>query len=69
MEGKQTYNQLAKKYNCSTKTIQRCLDKVNITRRNNFESVANVIMDTIYFGRDFSIMVFKDSLSGKFLHK
>jgi hypothetical protein len=26
-------------------------------------------MDTTYFGRDFGVMVFKDSISGQFLYK
>lgn len=30
--------------------------------------IANVLMDTTYFGRDFGVMVFKDSLSGDFLY-
>jgi len=32
-------------------------------------SVANVLMDTTYFGRIFGVMVFKDSLSGQILFK
>lgn len=31
--------------------------------------IANVLMDTTYFGRNFGVMVFKDSLSGDFLYK
>ena len=38
-----------------------------ITRNNKFSSVANVLMDTTYFGRNFGVMVFKNSLDGKIL--
>lgn len=65
-EGKQTYIQLAQKYNCSSKTIQRKIDSVKIERQSHFESAANVLLDTAYFGRKFGIMVFKDSISGSF---
>ena len=67
--GKQTYSQLADKFGCSTKTIQRKLDKVLIVKRNEFSSVAVVIMDTTYFGRGFGVMVFKNSLDGVILYK
>ena len=67
--GKQTYNQLAFKYGCSVKTIQRRIDRVEISKSNEFERVVNVLMDTTYFGRGFGVMVFKDSISGQFLYK
>ena len=66
---KHTYKQLAKRHDCSIKTIQRYLDKVVIKRNDTFHSVANVLMDTTYFGRGFGVMVFKDSLSGDILYK
>jgi hypothetical protein len=68
-QGKQTYAQLAARYGCSQKTVQRRIDAVKITVNKAFNSVANVLMDTTYFGRDFGVMVFKDSLSGKILYK
>lgn len=68
-EGKQTYNQLASKYGCSTKTIQRRIDTVKVGRLTTFSSVVNVLMDTTYFGRKFGVMVFKDSLTGQILYK
>jgi uncharacterized protein (DUF433 family) len=68
-QGKQTYSQLAKRYACSPKTIQRKIDKVKIAGNKVFNNVANVLMDTTYFGRTFGVMVFKDSLSGKVLYK
>ncbi len=34
-----------------------------------FSSVANVLMDTTYFGRKLGVMVFKDSIGGQILYK
>jgi hypothetical protein len=67
--GKQTYAQLAVKYKCSIKTIQCKLDAVSIASDNQFPSVMNLLMDTTYFNRYSGVMVFKDSLTGKYLHK
>ncbi|MBX9784700.1 MAG: hypothetical protein K2X48_15535 [Chitinophagaceae bacterium] len=67
--GKQTYAQLAMKYGCSIKTVQRKIDTVSIVQKVDFVGVANVVMDTTYFGRRFGVMVFKDSLSGQILYK
>jgi len=67
--GKQTYVQLAERFGCSTKTIQRRLDKVPVAKRDEFSSLAVVIMDTTYFGRGFGVMVFKNSLDGVVLYK
>ena len=67
--GKQTYSQLAAEFCCSSKTIQRRLDKVPVIKRNEFSAVAVVIMDTTYFGRGFGVMVFKNSLDGVVLYK
>ena len=68
-KGKQTYEQLADKYCCSTKTIQRKLDSVILKQEKCFGSVANVLMDTTYFGRVFGVMVFKNSLTSEVLLK
>jgi hypothetical protein len=67
--GKQTCVQLAEYFFCSTKTIQRMLDKVPFLKRKEFSGVAVVIMDTTYFGRGFGVMVFKNSLDGAVLYK
>jgi hypothetical protein len=67
--GKQTYNQLSIKYNCSTKTIQRKIDLAKCEHQSVFPAIANVLMDTTYFGRKLGVMVFKDSLTGKILFK
>lgn len=61
--------QLSIKNNCSTKTIQRKLDKIQIEQSNTFPAVVNVLMDTTYFGRKFGVMVFKDSITSKILFK
>lgn len=68
-EGKQTYSQLADKYGCSTKTIQRKIDSVKTTTETSFSAFANLLMDTTYFGKKFGVMVFKNSLDGKILFK
>ena len=67
--GKQTYSQLSERFGCSTKTIQRWLDKSVIIKHDEFSSVAVVVMDTTYFGRSFGVMVFKNSLDGVVLYK
>jgi len=67
--GKQTYSQLAAKYNCSIKTIQRRLDRYTVP---NYQScVKNVIllMDTTYWGRSFGVMLFKDAITKENLLK
>ncbi|MBQ8957655.1 MAG: hypothetical protein IJ057_04050 [Bacteroidales bacterium] len=69
LEDKQTYEQLARKYGCSTKTTQRCLDKVCPSRSNEFSPLTNIVMDTTYFGRKFGVMVFKNSMDGMVLLK
>ena len=61
--------QLAEKYNCSIKTIQRKLDTVQAIPEKEFPSCVNVLMDTTYFGKLFAVMVFKDSITGKILYK
>ncbi|GHT57286.1 hypothetical protein FACS18945_1200 [Bacteroidia bacterium] len=65
--GKQTYAELAVKFGCSSKTIQRKIDSVQIVKNKTFTPRANVVMDTSYFGRNFGVMAFKDSLSGTML--
>jgi len=67
--GKQTYSQLSDHFGCSTKTIQRMLDKAPVLKRKDFSSVAVVLMDTTYFGRGFGVMVFKNSIDGVILYK
>lgn len=66
--GKQTYHQLALKYGCSAKTIQRLLDSHLSKRETNYPAVVNLLMDTTYFGKTFGVMVFKDSITKQILH-
>ena len=63
LQGKQTYLQIAGKYNCSVKTIQRKIDAAKAQRQTTFPGVVNVLMDTTYFGRKFGVIIFKDSIS------
>ena len=69
VEGKQTYLQLAKKYSCSIKTIQRRLDKVKVENKTKTPKNVIVLMDTTYWGRNFGVMLFKDSLTKENLLK
>lgn len=69
LQKKQTYRELAQEYGCSAKTIQRRLDEVSLRYNNTYPHVANVVIDTTYFGRKFGVMCFKDSISKTFLHK
>ncbi|GHV63607.1 hypothetical protein FACS1894195_5790 [Bacteroidia bacterium] len=65
--GKQTYAELAAQLGCSIKTIQRKIDSVQPFKNKGFMPCANVVMDTTYFGRNFGVMAFKDSLSSTML--
>lgn len=67
--GKQTYAQLAVKYGCSVKTIQRRIDTAKTARQSTFPSAVNLLMDTTYFGRKLGVMVFKDAISSQILFK
>ncbi len=49
------------------RTIQRRIDSIQTEHQTNFPSVANVLMDTTYFGRKLGVMVFKDSLTDTIL--
>lgn len=68
-KGKQTYSQLSKKYNCSTKTIQRKLDQFNISIPLKKSRSVVVVMDTTYFGKKFGVMLFKDEYTKENLLK
>jgi hypothetical protein len=68
-QGKQTYAQLSLKYDCCIKTIQRKIDSVKTKQETTFSAVANLLMDTTYFGRKFGVMVFKDAITGQILLK
>ena len=69
IKGKQTYLQLAKKYNCSTKTIQRKIDQHKVIIPEKEPRKVIVLMDTTYFGRTFGVMLFKDNYTKENLLK
>ncbi|WP_439328535.1 IS256 family transposase, variant Zn-binding type, partial [Lonepinella sp. BR2357] len=67
--GKQSYKQLAEKYHCSVRTIQRYLLKAPKTPLNPSENkYLNLIIDTTFFGRKFGVMVFMDSHTKKVIY-
>jgi len=67
--GKQTYSQLAVKYNCSIKTIQRRLDRHLVKSVQSSGRSVIVLMDTTYWGRNFGVMLFKDAINKENLLK
>jgi len=67
--GKQTYSQLAIRYTCSVKTIQRRLDSILVELKSKVPREVVVLMDTTYWGRNFGVMLFKDSLTKENLLK
>ena len=69
VRGKQTYEQLAYKYNCSKRTIQRKLDSYQIKHPVIESRQIIVLTDTTYWGRGFGVMLFKDAISGENLLK
>ncbi|MGC6359731.1 IS256 family transposase, variant Zn-binding type [Bisgaard Taxon 45] len=68
-QGKQTYKELALKYKCSVKTIQRHIDKAPKTAlKPPISTYLNIIMDTTFFGREFGVLVIMDSSSEKVVY-
>ncbi len=67
--GKQTYKQLASKYSCSLKTIQRKLKSHQIKASNKTSRSIVLIIDTTYFKQSFGVMLFKDAYTGENLLK
>jgi len=67
--GKQTYLQLAEKYSCSIKTIQRRLDLVSVSIKEKKPRKIIVLTDTTYWGRVFGVMLFKDAITKENLLK
>ncbi|WP_458794200.1 IS256 family transposase, variant Zn-binding type [Pasteurella multocida] len=67
--GKQTQQQLADKYHCSPRTIRRYLEKaLKLLLNPPQNGHLNLIIDTTFFHRDFSVIVFIDSLSTKVVY-
>lgn len=59
-----SYKQLAIKYHCSIRTIQRYIDKIPKTTPPTQKNIyLNILADTTFFGREFGILVLMDSLS------
>ena len=69
VKGKQTYDQLAKKYNCSKRTIQRTIDNHEIQLKKIEPREVIVLMDTTYWKRGFGVMLFKDAITKENLLK
>ena len=69
LRGKQTYLQLAKKYKCSKRTIQRKIDLHQLTTNAKKSREVIVLMDTTYWGRNFGVMLFKDAITKENLLK
>jgi len=67
--GKQTYSQLAIRYACSIKTIQRRLDCYAVNTISPSVRKVVALMDTTYWGRIFGTMLFKDAWSKENLLK
>ena len=72
-EGKQTYEQLAVRYECSIRTIQRRLDKVEVkgceSDRESKPGLVVIVIDTTYFGRVFGVLLIVNAHTGKMLHR
>tara|TARA_R110002126_G_C10390417_1_gene494997 strand:- start:240 stop:1082 length:843 start_codon:yes stop_codon:yes gene_type:complete len=68
-KGKQTYKQLAKKYSCSQRTIQRKVDLYRVIVPEKHPRKVVVLMDTTYWGRNFGVMLFKDAYTKENLLK
>jgi hypothetical protein len=62
LRSKQTYLQLAKKYKCSNRTIQRKIDLHQVRATQKKSRSVIVLMDTTYWGRSFGEMLFKDAI-------
>jgi len=60
--------QLADKYGCSIRTIQRRLDSFTIEVKQPDTRKIVLLIDTSYWGRRFGVMLFKDALSGQNLY-
>jgi hypothetical protein len=69
VRGKLTYLQLATKYNCSKRTIQRKIDLHTLILKPKTAKSVIVLMDTTYWGRNFGVMLFKDATTKENLLK
>lgn len=69
VKGKQTYAQLAEKYRCFIRIIQRKLDNYSINKQHKTARKVIVLMDTTYWEREFGVMLFKDAITKENLLK
>jgi hypothetical protein len=69
VRGKQTYLQLATKYNCSKRTIQRKIDLHTLILKPKTAGSVVVLMDTTYWGRNFGVLLFKNGATKENLLK
>lgn len=65
--GKQTLKQLSAKYKISVGTVQRKVRRVRSTRIISSEKSAVVLIETVYWGHNFGVVVIKDSRTNKIL--
>jgi uncharacterized C2H2 Zn-finger protein len=65
--GKQTLQQLSARYKVSVSTIRRRLQTIRSTRIISVDKNVVVLMDTTYWGRNFGVLVMKDSRTKKIL--
>ena len=70
VEGKQTLIQLSAKYKVSERTIRRDLEEMRFVHCVAKYKDVTIQLDTTYWGRNFGLMVIKDTLRNKILwHK
>ena len=67
IEGKQTRDQLALKYGVSSKTIGRDLEGMRYVQKISKYKQVVIQMDTTYWGRNFGLLVIKDSVRKRVL--
>ena len=60
IDHKQTVQELCQQHSVSHPTIEKYLDKYQITKDIVYPSQAVVVMDTTYFGRGFGVIIFRD---------
>lgn len=60
---------MSKKYKCSKRTIQRKIDLYQVSIPKKKPRKVVILMDTTYWGRNFGVMLFKDSYTKENLLK
>ena len=67
VEGKQTLDQLALKYDVNERTIRRDLEGMRYVQKISKDKHVTIQIDTTYWGRRFGLMAIRDALRGKVL--